>query len=71
MSEVANGPGKTHRSDGAVPQEDAKRMRGFSGKVLAMKIGLEMSVRKFSFCSYLSQGKMTLRAHFSVKQEAA
>lgn len=54
-----------------MPQEDAKRMRGFSGRVLAMKVGLEMSAKKFSFCSYSSQGKMTLRAHFSVKQEAA
>lgn len=70
MSEEANRPGKIHRSDGAVHQEDAKRTRGFSGRVLAMKVALEVPVRKFSFCSYSSQGKMTLCAHFSVKQEA-
>jgi len=71
VSEVANGPGKIHRGDGAVPRDDAKRMRGFPGRVLAMKVGLETPVRKFSFCSCLSRGKMTLHAHFSVKQEAA
>lgn len=70
VSEVANGPGEITGSDGAVPQEDAKGTRGFSAGALAMKVGLEVSARKFSFCSYWSQGKMTLRACFSVKQGA-
>lgn len=69
MCQVANGPGKVQRSNGAVPQDDAKTMRGFFCRVLVMKVGLEMSARKFSFYSYLSLGKITLHAHFSIKQE--
>lgn len=63
VSERENGPGKSPGSSGAVPQEDAKRMRGFSGRVLATKVGLETCARKLSFYSCLSQGKMTWHAH--------
>lgn len=63
VSERENGPGKSPGSSGAVPQEDAKRTRGFSGRVLAMKVGLETCARKLSLCSCLSQGKITWHAH--------
>lgn len=68
--EGANGPGKIPGNAGAVPQDDAKRTtRGCSGRVLDLTWKC-LGEREFSFCSCLSQGKMTRCARFSVRVES-
>lgn len=59
-------PGKSHEGMVLCPAE-VPREREVS---LALKVGLEACTRKLSFCSYLSQGEMTVHCtHFQLNRK--
>lgn len=57
----ANGPGKIPGNAGAVPQDDAEKTRGCSGK------GLDLTWEGIFLLFLLRSGKMSWCAHFSVR----
>lgn len=56
--EREKGPGKSHKGMVLCPVK-VPREREVS---LVLKVGLEVCTRKLSFCSYLSQGEMTVHS---------